>query len=44
MEERLEKNTLKRLTEIGSLADSLGYHAFLVGGFIKRSPPPYRDL
>ncbi len=35
MEERLEKNTLKRLTEIGSLADSLGYHAFLVGGFVR---------
>ncbi|MBP1746084.1 MAG: domain containing protein [Deltaproteobacteria bacterium] len=35
MEERLEKKTLKKLTEIGSLADSLGYHAFLVGGFVR---------
>jgi tRNA nucleotidyltransferase (CCA-adding enzyme) len=35
MEERLEKKTLKKLTEIGSLADTLGYHAFLVGGFVR---------
>jgi tRNA nucleotidyltransferase (CCA-adding enzyme) len=35
MDERLEKKTLKKLTEIGSLADSLGYHAFLVGGFVR---------
>ncbi|MCK7504238.1 MAG: hypothetical protein MZV70_09195 [Desulfobacterales bacterium] len=31
----LRKRTLKKLTEIGSLADSLGYHAFLVGGFVR---------
>jgi tRNA nucleotidyltransferase (CCA-adding enzyme) len=35
MEERLDKKTLKKLTEIGGLADSLGYHAFLVGGFVR---------
>jgi tRNA nucleotidyltransferase (CCA-adding enzyme) len=35
MDERLEKKTLKKLTEIGSLADSLGYHAFVVGGFVR---------
>ena len=35
MDERLDKKTLKRLTEIGGLADSLGYHAFLVGGFVR---------
>jgi tRNA nucleotidyltransferase (CCA-adding enzyme) len=35
MEERLEKKTLKKLTEIGRLADTLGYHAFLVGGFVR---------
>jgi len=35
MEERLDKRTLKRLREIGNLADSLGYHAFLVGGFVR---------
>lgn len=35
MEERLEKKTLHKLTEIGSLADRLGYHAFLVGGFVR---------
>jgi tRNA nucleotidyltransferase (CCA-adding enzyme) len=35
MDERLDKKTLKKLTEIGNLADSLGYHAFLVGGFVR---------
>jgi tRNA nucleotidyltransferase (CCA-adding enzyme) len=35
MDERLEKGTLKKLTEIGNLADTLGYHAFLVGGFVR---------
>jgi tRNA nucleotidyltransferase (CCA-adding enzyme) len=35
MEERLSKTTLRTLTEIGDLADSLGYHAFLVGGFVR---------
>ena len=35
MEERLDKKTLKKLTEIGHLADTIGYHAFLVGGFVR---------
>lgn len=35
MEERLSKSTLKKLTDIGNLADALGYHAFLVGGFVR---------
>jgi tRNA nucleotidyltransferase (CCA-adding enzyme) len=35
MEERLDKKTLKRLTEIGNLADTMGYHAYLVGGFVR---------
>lgn len=35
MEERLSKNTIKRLIDIGNLADTLGYHAFLVGGFVR---------
>jgi tRNA nucleotidyltransferase/poly(A) polymerase len=35
MEERLSKETMRRLTEIGHLADSMGYHAFLVGGFVR---------
>ena len=35
MDEQLDKKTLKKLTEVGSLADSLGYHAFLVGGFVR---------
>ncbi len=35
MEERLEDETMDRLEEIGRLADSLGYHAFLVGGFVR---------
>lgn len=35
MEERLDKKTLQRLNDIGMLADSMGYHAFLVGGFVR---------
>ena len=35
MEERLDKKTLQRLVDIGSLSDSMGYHAFLVGGFVR---------
>ncbi|OPY75597.1 MAG: CCA-adding enzyme [Syntrophorhabdus sp. PtaU1.Bin153] len=35
MEERLDRKTLKRLVDIGGLADTLGYHAFLVGGFVR---------
>jgi tRNA nucleotidyltransferase (CCA-adding enzyme) len=35
MEERLDGKTLKKLNEIGSLADKMGYHAYLVGGFVR---------
>ncbi|HVN96026.1 MAG TPA: CBS domain-containing protein [Syntrophorhabdaceae bacterium] len=35
MVERLPKETMKRLEDIGELADALGYHAFLVGGFVR---------
>ncbi len=35
MGERLSKETLKRLEDIGALADTIGYHAFLVGGFVR---------
>ena len=35
MDERLDRKTLKRLVDIGGLADALGYHAFLVGGFVR---------
>ncbi len=35
MEERLSGNVLKKLEEIGTLADELGYHAYLVGGFVR---------
>lgn len=35
MKERLDKETLKKLIEIGNLADEMGYHAYLVGGFVR---------
>ncbi len=35
MKERLDKETLRRLIEIGNLADEMGYHAYLVGGFVR---------
>ncbi len=35
MEERLSEEILKKLEEIGDLADELGYHAYLVGGFVR---------
>ncbi|MCX5810043.1 MAG: CBS domain-containing protein [Proteobacteria bacterium] len=35
MEERLDRGTLKKLIEIGNLADKMGYHAYLVGGFVR---------
>jgi tRNA nucleotidyltransferase (CCA-adding enzyme) len=35
MEERLSEEVLKKLEEIGNLADQLGYHAYLVGGFVR---------
>jgi len=35
MDERLEDATLERLGDIGKLADTMGYHAYLVGGFVR---------
>jgi tRNA nucleotidyltransferase (CCA-adding enzyme) len=35
MEERLDKETLVKLSAIGDLADRMGYHAYLVGGFVR---------
>lgn len=35
MEERLSEEVLKKLEDIGNLADELGYHAYLVGGFVR---------
>lgn len=35
MEERLDDVTMKKLQEMGDLADELGYHAYLVGGFVR---------
>jgi tRNA nucleotidyltransferase (CCA-adding enzyme) len=35
MEERLSEEVLKKLEDIGNLADQLGYHAYLVGGFVR---------
>lgn len=35
MEERLDKETLKRLKAMGDLADSMGFHAYLVGGSVR---------
>jgi tRNA nucleotidyltransferase (CCA-adding enzyme) len=35
MEERLEKESLDKLADIGNLADKMGYHAHLVGGFVR---------
>lgn len=35
LKERLDEKTLQRLKELGKVADSLGYHAFVVGGFVR---------
>ncbi len=35
MEERLDETTLRKLENMGDLADELGYHAYLVGGFVR---------
>ncbi|MEI6152769.1 MAG: CBS domain-containing protein [Deltaproteobacteria bacterium] len=35
MEERLDRETLNKLSEIGNLSDKMGYHAYLVGGFVR---------
>jgi len=35
MDERLDKESLDKLADIGNLADRMGYHAYLVGGFVR---------
>ncbi len=35
MEERLEEDTFAKLVDIGRLADRMGYHAYVVGGFVR---------
>ncbi|MCX8023028.1 MAG: CBS domain-containing protein [Syntrophorhabdaceae bacterium] len=35
MEERLDSETIKRLMDIGALAERMGYHSYLVGGFVR---------
>jgi len=35
MKERLDSDTLEKLIAIGNLADEMGYHAYLVGGFVR---------
>ena len=35
MDERLDKESLDKLADIGNLADRMGYHAHLVGGFVR---------
>lgn len=35
MEERLKKDVLKKLKEIGEISERLNYHAYLVGGFVR---------
>ena len=35
MQERISRETLKKLVDIGNLADKMGYHAYLVGGFVR---------
>lgn len=35
MEERLKKDVLNKLKEIGEISERLNYHAYLVGGFVR---------
>jgi tRNA nucleotidyltransferase (CCA-adding enzyme) len=35
MEERLDDETLKKLVDIGKLADRMGFHSYVVGGFVR---------
>ena len=35
MEERLEKMTMGKLAAMGDLADEMGFHAYIVGGFVR---------
>ncbi len=35
MEERLNEATMGKLVDMGNLADGMGFHAYLVGGFVR---------
>ena len=35
MEERLHENAMDKLESMGALADEMGFHAYLVGGFVR---------
>jgi tRNA nucleotidyltransferase (CCA-adding enzyme) len=35
MDERIDKEILRRLIAIGQLSDEMGFHAYLVGGFVR---------
>jgi tRNA nucleotidyltransferase (CCA-adding enzyme) len=35
MEERLDEKTTEKLADMGKLADEMGFHAYLVGGFVR---------
>ncbi|MBP1748174.1 MAG: domain containing protein [Deltaproteobacteria bacterium] len=35
MEERLDDSTMEKLVNMGNLADDMGFHAYLVGGFVR---------
>jgi tRNA nucleotidyltransferase (CCA-adding enzyme) len=35
MEERLSESTYERLRSLGALAEEIGFHAYLVGGFVR---------
>lgn len=35
MDERLHEKTTKKLADMGSLADEMGFHVYLVGGFVR---------
>ncbi|HNT44479.1 MAG TPA: CBS domain-containing protein, partial [Syntrophorhabdaceae bacterium] len=35
MEERLDEATMGKLVDMGNLADEMGFHAYLVGGFVR---------
>ena len=35
MEERLDDATMEKLVNMGNLADDMGFHAYLVGGFVR---------
>ncbi|MHB8109833.1 MAG: CBS domain-containing protein [Syntrophorhabdaceae bacterium] len=35
MEERLDETTMQKMVDMGNLADDIGFHAYLVGGFVR---------